>query len=1177
VKTKTAITGFITLYALIVVSFLAIGPKLFSSSWVSSSDFHSCIEITGSFIAIIAAVACLIYYFGLKKRFYLICGLGFFICSSEDFIHGLLSFERFLTGVEADLSRFVPGTYVAGRIALAIFLILAAVLGGRSKTAKNVRKETIFFSLIALIVGGGITALAIILPLPEFIHPEQLISRPVDFISAVLFAIAFVVMLKRYLCEQSIFGGFLLACILLNLGGQIYMSFSKQLFDAFFDTAHWANILSYCMPVLGIAVQSLQEMKKSTNELVARKWAEKKLQEQRDHLEELVEERTIQLETSNKKLKEENTERLGAEEKLKATNQQLQAHEQQLKAANQQLDASNQQLRAIEQQLRASNQQLQAKEQQLLSLNNNLNEAKAFTESTLNSITDIFYSFDLNSKLLSWNKTFSRISGYSDQELSSKKATDFFSGEDIQRIAEVIERIYKEGTSKIEANFVLKDGRRIPCEFTGSILKDGKGNIIGFSGTGRDITERKKGEAIVKASEEKYRSLVQNIPDVVWTSDQNGRTAFISSNVKKIYGYTPEEIIEGGDEVWFGRIHPDDRERVKKTYTALFEKDDLFDIEYRIKRKNGEWIWLHDRAMAVYKKNSLKYVDGIFADITERKQMEDNLQLAKRQAEAANEAKSQFLANMSHEIRTPMNAIIGFTELLINEPLSGEQKEKLNIIKESGQHLLSLINDILDFSKIEAGELDIEIINCSLGQLLNSIESMMRPKAKEKGIEFKVIENNGLPAQICTDPNRLRQCLVNLTDNAIKFTEQGHVSIKVSLETTDNQSNVRFDVEDTGIGIPEDRQKVIFESFTQADESTSRKFGGTGLGLTITKQLTGLLGGELTLTSEAGKGSVFSLVVPAGLDVIKQPFLDRHNIAGHWEDKSDKADKMKFSGKVLVAEDDKSNQMLMKSLLEKMGLEVTIADDGNEATQKALAGGFDLILMDIQMPHMDGYEATKALRAEGMTTPIIALTANAMGGDSKKCIEAGCDEYLAKPIERKKLFEIFDKYLSPASEEKSCSVVESINAVKNEADELNNTIPTTESQDYEEIILWNRLMARGLDEQLIEEIMPTVIADNAKRLEELTSAVKKANAKNVRLYAHAIKGSAGNVGVVRLSEIASRLERMALEDDLSEAEELLQKITMEFNKLRSFVSKPDWIEIAKRGRSITDEKTNAYI
>jgi len=385
-------------------------------------------------------------------------------------------------------------------------------------------------------------------------------------------------------------------------------------------------------------------------------------------------------------------------------------------------------------------------------------------------------------------------------------------------------------------------------------------------------------------------------------------------------------------------------------------------------------------------------------------------------AEEANAAKSQFLANMSHEIRTPMNAIMGFSDLLADEDLTPEQRDDVHIIKESAHKLLNLLSDILDFSRIEAGRLETEMLDCSLMRTLNVLESTIGPLAREKSLDFQIVPRPGLPAHIRTDPHRLQQCLINLLSNAVKFTHRGYVRLNVSLHQESGTSDIRFEVEDTGIGIPRHRQQAIFESFTQADGSSTRQYGGTGLGLTITQQLVELLNGQLTLTSEPGKGSVFSLTIPTGVDMTGQSLLDQDDVIAQGGDGPGKTEPTLFSGRVLVAEDVKTNQILMESMLRKMGLEITLAADGQQVLQERLSQSFDLVLMDMQMPHMNGYEATQALRQQGDRTPVVAVTANAMRGDAEKCMAAGCDDYLTKPIDRQELLDIVAKYL-PAQQE----------------------------------------------------------------------------------------------------------------------------------------------------------------
>ena len=383
---------------------------------------------------------------------------------------------------------------------------------------------------------------------------------------------------------------------------------------------------------------------------------------------------------------------------------------------------------------------------------------------------------------------------------------------------------------------------------------------------------------------------------------------------------------------------------------------------------------------------------------------------AKEKAETAEQSKSEFLANMSHEIRTPLNGIIGFSNILAKEELTPKQTKHVNTICVAGQQLLGIISDILDFSKIESGKLDIEKVPTSVRSLFLNLDSLMRPLAKEKGLTFDIVRSDDLPGEILTDPVRLNQCLVNLISNAIKFTESGHVLLKVSLEKQDDVDMMVFAVEDTGIGIAQDKQEMVLESFSQADGSTTRRFGGTGLGLSITKRLVELLGGRLLLKSQPGLGSTFSFTVPVGYALQEAHFIKAADSLGV-VDHHDATALSQFAGHILVAEDNEINQDLIQLTLEAFGLTVTLADDGLKAVELATGGSFDLIFMDMQMPNMNGYEATRRLREQGLQIPIVALTANAMKGDQEKCLAAGCSDYLSKPIEEADLGEKLSKYL----------------------------------------------------------------------------------------------------------------------------------------------------------------------
>ncbi|MFC1761699.1 ATP-binding protein [Planctomycetota bacterium] len=699
-----------------------------------------------------------------------------------------------------------------------------------------------------------------------------------------------------------------------------------------------------------------------------------------------------------------------------------------------------------------------------------------------------------------------------------------------------------------------------------------------------EIVERKQAEEKLRESTQRLALHIEQTPLAVIDWDVDFKVVTWNHGAEKIFGYTAEEALgqhasfiipeeQAGniDQVW--RALKENRGGFNSTNSNLTQKGTSIECEWY----NTPLIGPDDCFIGVV---------SLALDVTERKHAEEELEknrtelsrsvqelesvnkhlelqtaLAKRladEAKTANTAKSDFLANMSHEIRTPMHAIIGFSDVLADGQLTDEQRKSVEIIRDSSHTLLSLINDILDLSKIEAGKLTIEMFDCSLERTLDSIESLMTARARIKGIEFAVQTDDCLPARMLTDPMRLNQCLINLVNNAIKFTDRGHVYVKIASQTEGNITSLRFDVEDTGIGIPPDKQKLIFESFTQAEGSTSRKYGGTGLGLSITKQLAQLLGGELTLSSIAGEGSTFSLVIPIGKDMAECPLLKRSQRHDTPSEESDPALTATFSGHVLVAEDVETSQKLMTLLLTRMGFEVTIAADGVEVIQKALSQSFDLILMDIHMPNVNGYDATRALRHQGVEIPILALTANAMKGDDRKCIEAGCDDYLTKPIDRTDFYTKLNRYLSVTPESADAS-----DSTGKKAIPLSPPVPCETSDDCTDIIDWKQLLKRWGDIAFIEETMPSYLKDTQTYFSGLEEALHAGDCNGIVLSAHALKGAGRNLSVKCLAKIAEQMEQAGRNSDIEAATLLFNPLKDEVDKVLGILSQPDWMDHLK--------------
>jgi PAS domain S-box-containing protein len=927
-----------------------------------------------------------------------------------------------------------------------------------------------------------------------------------------------------------------------------------------------------------------------------------------------------------------------------------------------------------------------------------LAESQLAVTTILSTSREGFLRIDNEGLIVDLNSAACDLLGRSAEEILGRPREDFADPESLAVLQEQHELRRQDVASTYELRLLRPDGAPVHCLVNATPLLNEEGQVLGAVSMLADITARKLAEELARRENAKLAAMISGMQEGVLFADAKGTIVEANAYFCQLMGMNRDEVL-GRDVVDIHRREcPDAADQVSATLAAYRSGENVEPVTTQRPLRGREVIW---RVQPIYRDTLF---DGILVNITNVTELVEARRVAEAAAErintfatelevrnaeldealiaarAAADAKSEFLARVSHEIRTPMNGIIGMTSLLLDTSLTTEQREFGNIVQGSAQALMAIINDILDFSKIEAGKLDLEEIDFDLVVVVEDTAELLSPRAHEKGLELGVLFDHDVPVYLRGDPGRLRQVLTNLVGNAVKFTERGEVLVRVVLEAeTDGDVSVLFEVEDTGIGVPQDKTDRLFVSFSQVDRATTRRYGGTGLGLAISKQLAELMGGRVGVRSREGKGSVFwftacfrkreplPALVPLARDELtgkrvliaddhaSNRYILRHQLSGYGcvvaevehgmaalealraaaaEQPYDVAiidysmpqmtgtdvarsvrgdpqiattplilltsaarrgdaavalkagfnaylvkpvkQKLLFeciatvlgaeqAGQapsaalitrhslrealrkrlsILLAEDNVINQQVAVRFLERAGHQVSVVADGRQAVEAAASGSFDLVLMDCLMPGMDGYEATRAIRAlpgEASRVPVIAMTANVMRGDREACLAAGMNDYLGKPVDPAELFAAIERQTgaselagTPAPPAESPGGGEPPPAVEAAAPPLDV----------------KQSLARAGDPEFWHVLLASFAEETPRRMEAAAAALSAGDLALVQREAHTIKGSAAEIAAQPLGEAALALELAAKGGDAQAAQELYDALTVEWGRLR---------------------------
>jgi PAS domain S-box-containing protein len=830
-----------------------------------------------------------------------------------------------------------------------------------------------------------------------------------------------------------------------------------------------------------------------------------------------------------------------------------------------------------------------------------LSEAKERLELALEATGMGTWDWDVLSNSMTWDDNLFRLVGVSREEFLQTRdsllelSTRILPPEDKKRMLEVVQEIVdgKTDSYDFEHAVIRPDGTVRHFLVKGRAHRDPESKLVRVIGTTMDVTDQKIAEDALRRSEfDLARAQVMaHLGSYSWDIDTG--EIFWSDELKDIWDYEPGKSFSLEELV--SRIHLEDRDRILEEMRKSIHGKSPFNSEYRIIRPDGSVRYVHDQGEISFDEHGTpSRVFGTTQDITDRKLMEAQLLKAKEAAEIANRAKGDFLANMSHEIRTPMNAALGMLELLLETDLTDEQREYLQLGYVSAESLLSIIDDVLDFSKIEQNKLELEQINFDLKNLISHIINLLSGKAGSNGLRLTFHIEESLPSTFIGDPVRLKQVLFNLLGNAIKFTKEGEVALSVGLCSSSDRDygsshsgfrdelTLLFKVRDTGIGIPPEKLSRIFDSFTQADASITRNYGGTGLGLAISLQLVELMGGRIWVESEAGKGSTFYFTVRVkrgknAEDYGQESSFLEESLARRLEAKAQDGNET-FSGEsldILLAEDHPINQKLIASLLGKKGHNLTLVTNGKDALDVLSRRDFDAVLMDIQMPVMDGLEATRRIRDPSSCVrrhdiPIIALTARALKEDREKCIEAGMNDYISKPLKKEKLFNVledirsrkttqeriiqeraasYEEYKPSYSGEKKVSICTEKISPDTVGNSLGRKSITSDLPQGQVFNLEEVLERTEGDRKLLKEMVEIFLEMFPELLDSIGKAIREEKTEELRQSAHTLKSAAGSVGANRVFRAAYDLEQTGRENKMECASEKFEELKFRLEEL----------------------------